>query len=342
MTTSLRVWLLLGHRRGDNNQVLALGEALGLPFETRTLSYRSTARPIMRLLPRSIRHLTRASRNRLEPPWPDLVIGIGRRSVPVALWIREQNTGRTRIVRLGNPRASPGLFDLVLTTPQYPVPAADNVVTLPLALTRFRAPVRPTGEETAFFDGFQRPHTLLSLGGNAPMWRLNRERLLAAIEERLRRATRDGGTLLIAPSPRTPAPTLELVRSSIAGSAHAAVLDPGIRYAAALADADEHLVTADSISMISEAILTAKPVGLIEVERTERGRLRLGDDPAAHGLRDPRRFWHHVEQLGLVGTVDAPRKGDVPDPAAIAVAALRSRVPDLFDLSKIHDWRSKT
>ena len=28
----LRVWALLGPHRGDNNQVLALAEALGLPF----------------------------------------------------------------------------------------------------------------------------------------------------------------------------------------------------------------------------------------------------------------------------------------------------------------------
>ena len=40
MTGAPRIWLLIGHRRGDNNQVLALGEALGVPFETRTMAYR--------------------------------------------------------------------------------------------------------------------------------------------------------------------------------------------------------------------------------------------------------------------------------------------------------------
>ena len=35
----MRVWALLGPHRGDNNQVLALAEALGLPFEEKWLSY---------------------------------------------------------------------------------------------------------------------------------------------------------------------------------------------------------------------------------------------------------------------------------------------------------------
>jgi len=35
--TAPYVWLLSRFRRGDNNQLRALAEALGLPFETKTL-----------------------------------------------------------------------------------------------------------------------------------------------------------------------------------------------------------------------------------------------------------------------------------------------------------------
>ena len=34
------VWVLLGPHRGDNNQVLALAEALGLPFRSIQLKYK--------------------------------------------------------------------------------------------------------------------------------------------------------------------------------------------------------------------------------------------------------------------------------------------------------------
>ena len=325
-----RIWLLLGPRRGDNNQLLALGEGLGLPFETRTLAYRKSARAIMKLAPSSIAHVTPQSRSWLEPPWPDLVVGIGRRSVPVARWIREQGGGAARLVRLGHPRAPSSWFDLVLTTHQYPVRDAANVVRLPLAMNRFTRPPAPTAAEQSLLDSLPRPHFLLSLGGNAPMWRLDHEALAEAVQTLLARARRERGTLIVIPSPRTSEGSLDLVRSAIGDDGNAMICAGELRYPVALGDADEHFVTADSVSMISEAIGTGKPVGLIAVEPDTRGRLRLSPDHDDGRLRDPRRFWKHVESLGLAGTVAHPRKGRAGDPVAIAVDAIRARLGDEF------------
>jgi mitochondrial fission protein ELM1 len=114
-----RVWLMLGNRRGDNNQMLALAEGLGLPFETKVLSYTQ-----LRRLPRFLRgarliSLTRRARRLIRPPWPDVVIGVGYPSVPVARYIRRQAGGSTRLVQIGNPRSGITDLDLVITTPQY-------------------------------------------------------------------------------------------------------------------------------------------------------------------------------------------------------------------------------
>ena len=99
-----------------------------------------------------------------------------------------------------------------------------------------------------------------------------------------------------------------------------------------LADADEHYVTADSVSMISEAVLTGKPVGLIPVEPDARGRRRIGGRPPEFTkLRDPRRFWADIRALGLVGTVDEPKAGKFEDPVETAVAAVRNRLGGVFD-----------
>ncbi|MEO7601850.1 MAG: ELM1/GtrOC1 family putative glycosyltransferase [Sphingomicrobium sp.] len=330
MSQAPRIWVLLGSRRGDNNQLLALAEALGLPFETRTLAYRRSARVLMRLFPSSIGHLTHASRAWLAPPWPDLVIGIGRRSVPVALWIREQSKGTARIVRLGHPRAPSGSFDLVITTPQYPVAEADNVVRLPLAMNRFADPPAPTAAEQSLLDSLPRPHFLLSLGGKAPMWRLDLGELGSAIDVLVARARREKGSLIIIPSPRTPPDAIALVQRVIANAGEAMLAGADLRYAVALADADAHFVTADSVSMISEAIATGRPVGLIPVEPDAQGRLRLGGGPDDNDLRDVRRFWRHAQNAGLVGTVEHPKKGRFDDPIAVAVAALRERLGPVF------------
>jgi mitochondrial fission protein ELM1 len=327
-----RIWLLLGSRRGDNNQVLALGEALGLPFETRTLSYRPMWGVLLKLFPTGLAHLRSASRRWLKPPWPDLVIGIGRRSVPVARWIRNRSEGRTKLVRLGHPRASNDLFDLVITTRQYPVAPADNVVVLPLALNRFRKPPKPTAEEQRYLGALPRPHLLLSLGGTAPMWQLDLAALRRAAATLTRRAEAAGGTLLVVGSPRTPDAAWSCVREVTSGSGSAALVASEVRYPVLLGDADEQFVTADSVSMISEAVLTGKPVGLIPVEPDSRGLRHFeGRDPSTTVVRDPRRFWADVEARGLVGTVDDPKRGEVEDPVETAVAAVKRRLGSPFE-----------
>ena len=332
MSHGPRIWLLLGSRRGDNNQVLALGEALGLPFETRTMEYRWLARAIMKLFPRGLIHLRPSSRRRLQPPWPDLVIGIGRRTVPVARWIRKQSGGRARLVRLGHPRASNALFDLVITTRQYPVPPGDNVVVLPLAMNRFRTAPEPTPGEQAWLDANPRPHLLLSLGGTAPMWRLDIAALREAAASLVKRAAATGGTLIVVGSPRTPGEAWDSIRQATKGSENVALVESEIRYPVLLIDADEQFVTADSVSMISEAVLTEKPVGLIPIEPDARGRRRIGrKDPSQTRVRDPRRFWADVQSRGLVGTVDDPKRGEVEDPVETAVAAVRTRLGSLFE-----------
>ena len=73
-----------------------------------------------------------AGRGELVRPWPDIVLGIGRRSVPAARWIRDRAGGRTRLVWLGRPRVALRHFDLVLASPQYAMPDAPNLVRLSL------------------------------------------------------------------------------------------------------------------------------------------------------------------------------------------------------------------
>jgi mitochondrial fission protein ELM1 len=326
------IWLLLGSRRGDNNQVLALGEALGLPFETRTLSYRPMWGVLLKLFPRGLSHLRSASRRWLKPPWPDLVIGIGRRSVPVARWIRDRSGGRTKLVRLGHPRAPNALFDLVITTRQYPVSADDNVLVLPLALNRFRKPPKPTAEEQAYLDSRPRPHLLLSLGGTAPMWRLDIGALREAAASLAERAAAAGGTLVVIGSPRTPGEAWQAVLEATQANDNVAIVTSEVRYPVLLGDADEQFVTADSVSMISEAVLTGKPVGLIPVEPDSRGRRQFeGRDPATTDVRDPRRFWADVEARALAGTVEDPKRGEVEDPVETSVAAVKRRLGGLFE-----------
>ena len=77
-----KVWLLLGDRIGDRGQVLSLAEALGWPYEIKNLQYLwpQYRRPTPYLGARLI-SLDIENSDKLEPPWPDLIISIGRRGV---------------------------------------------------------------------------------------------------------------------------------------------------------------------------------------------------------------------------------------------------------------------
>src|SRR5437868_3207352 len=133
-----RVWALLGAHPGDNNQILALAESLGVPFEAKDLRYNQWRHLHPRILGASLRSLTRQSRIMVAGQPPDLTISCGHRSVPVVQELRRRSQGRTRSVHIGYPRLSPDRFDLVVTGPEYPVPDHPHVLRIPLALSRAR------------------------------------------------------------------------------------------------------------------------------------------------------------------------------------------------------------
>jgi hypothetical protein len=93
--------------------------------------------------------------------------------------------------------------------------------------------------------------------------------------------------------------------------------------------ADSLLVTADSVAMVSDAVATGKPIGLIPVRPTFGGRLmmslmeRLRPGRRMHP-RDLRFFWEALNNEGLVGTVAEPRGGRVPDLNRIVATRVRA------------------
>src|SRR5688500_3705475 len=69
-----RTWVMMGHKAGDNSQILALAEALGWPFEIKRLVYRPTELLTNLAAPLTLAGIVRRKSSPLEPPWPDLII----------------------------------------------------------------------------------------------------------------------------------------------------------------------------------------------------------------------------------------------------------------------------
>lgn len=317
------VWLLLGPRPGDNNQALALGEALGLPFAIKRLDYNLLQRFSLRL-PATKASLKRGKCSTLDPPWPALVVAVGRRSVPVARWIKRQSGGRTRIVRIGHPRNQAQLFDLSITTRQYPLPDCGNVLLLPVTMSRFVPPPPPNAREQAWIDSLPRPIRLVAVGGPTKYWQLTPAPIVRALD------TGNHGCVVVATSRRTPADLVDCLRVLAADSDRVRLVERDFpSFSALLGEADEIFVTGDSLSMLSEAIQAGKPVAIIPVEQDRKGRRKLGSCPPVTGKnarrRDLRRFWDYLVEEGLAGTLDtgARKALEIPRPAAEAAAAVR-------------------
>src|SRR5438309_2504279 len=208
------VWVLLGPHRGDNNQALALAEGLGRPFRTIEMQYRWFAHLPALARSVSISQLTPEAQRKITPPWPSLVIGIGQRSVPVTRYIKEASGGRSTIVRLGDPMISPRYFDLVLTTAQYAVGEAENVIRLPINLTNSSG-IIPDRIEDRWLERFARPRRLVVIGGKTSLWRFDPKTVSEAIAELQARARIEGRSVLAVSSPRTSPELIEAARAEL-------------------------------------------------------------------------------------------------------------------------------
>lgn len=265
----MKVWALLGRRVGDNEQVLALSNHLGWPLETKQLAWKS---PLPHWTPVygrrvGLDNLTDEAKSALHEPWPDLVISVGWRSVPVAQWICQQ--GGAKHVQLGRPRAPLNLFDLVITAPQYRLPSSDNVLKLagPLIAQVHKKHLEDLDRWKSEFLDLPAPRIAVLIGGDAPPLQFTREAVTNLARRCNDLAETLSGSLLITTGPRTPPWALDLFSNQIEVPSFqnawgATDKNP---YSAFLELADLFVVTNDSISMAQEALSTGKPLFLFNI-----------------------------------------------------------------------------
>lgn len=320
------VWVLLYSRTGDNSQALALASSLGLPFEEKRLRY-NKLRDIGPHLGPSLITLEPETRPQLHGPWPEVVIAIGRWSVPVVRWIKARSRGKTRIIFLGNPRVNPRHFDLVISTLDYLGPRGSNVALARLPVAT--APPVPSTKTLTWVNELPRPRLLLLVGGPVKYWQLSTDQLHVALSHLIRKATALSGSVIVSGSPRTPATALALLSEGVAGVKNAKLAPSLVGGLGELFEAaDEIVVTGDSMAMVAEAVLTGKPVSILPLELSDFGWRKLGLEPARTELesnrRDLRRYWKDLWEQGLAGTIEEPRAAKVEESASSAARVAAS------------------
>ncbi len=267
------VWLLYGKHAGDNAQLDVLAAELAWPTQVRRLHF-----SILSRLPGWLKGASRCglqgSNPALAPPWPGLVLAAGRRSGNVARWIVRQSGGSTRSVLIGRPRAPLAAFDLVLTTPQYGLPARSNVLHLPVPLGRLAAPDATLLDQwRERWSALPRPWIGLLVGGDRAPYRLDPATARRLGEAASTLTTTTGGSLLVTTGPRTRPAAADALFAALPASAFRhryAAEQADNPYPAVLALADQFLVTSDSASMLGEAAATGKPLAVFPLPAQRR------------------------------------------------------------------------
>ena len=304
-------WVLSDGAAGNENQALALARALGFDADVLRLAARAPWRWFApRIGPGAPRAFGADFARRLRGELPRLAIGCGRQAALATRLLKQRGGDAIRCVQILDPRIDPSAFDLVIA-PEHDALRGGNVLVALGALNSIDdAWLERSRADWPAFASLPGPRTLLLLGGPTRALSLDRGywRGLAA-QVRLLLA-RDGGSLLVSSSRRSPPWLRDAARTAFAdipGVQWHGVADGPNPYAGFLAAADRIVVTPDSVNLLSEACATRVPVwihrpvrlagkigGFVDRLR-ERGRVRvLGDDafvePRIEPLRETARI----------------------------------------------------
>jgi len=304
-------WIVTEGIAGTENQCLGLAEALGVDPVIKRIKLRPLWRWFSPWLKWGIDGALAADSDSIDPPYPDILIASGRKSIGLALHIKKASGGKTFLVQVQDPHINLRRFDLVVV-PHHDKARGKNVVVTAGALHRVTAE-KITAEMEAFEALGRLPHPRLAvlIGGNSKAHRMTAKNARALAAQL--KAT--GASLMVTASRRTGVENTKILREALQGE-NFFFWDGqgGNPYFAMLGYADYIVVTEDSVSMASEAISTGKPVYIAKLEG--------GSDKF-------RRFHAHLQALGCT----RPFEGRLerwsyapPDDMARAVSEIRKRL----------------
>lgn len=263
------VWALHDGRVGIVNQVVGLAEAVGLPFVEKrfvaALPWSLLPPALWPARPASLARMGRPDSDALAPPFPDLLIAAGRVCAAAAIAVKRANGGRSFLAQIQDPRLGRRHFDLMVV-PEHDPARGENVVVTRGAVHRVTA-ARLAEAKDRFarrLAHLPRPLIAVLIGGANAAYRFDAARLATLADQLAALARRTGAGLLVTPSRRTGAAGERLLRERLAGLP-AIVWDGSGEnpYCAFLALADAVIVTEDSVSMVTEAASTGKPVHVV-------------------------------------------------------------------------------
>jgi len=273
------------------SQVRGLAQAVGLPYEVRTVNLRF---PWKKLWTSAIpvRESVFTSMDWLDTPHPpQLVIACGRQALMAALLVKSRWKNDVFTVYTQNPKIATSRFDLVVA-PEHDGLSGPNVFCTAGALHHVTSnTLKQAAQSTAArqLDRLRPRFAAVLLGGTNGCYQSTPD-VFAPLVQSLKQAVQQHDIdLAILPSRRTPTAVAQMFRSEFAGQHFFWDGTTENPYLASLALCSHLVVTNDSVSMISEAATTEKPVYVYHLpeKRTSKRFRRFHADFAERGITRP-------------------------------------------------------
>lgn len=267
---NIACWIVTEGMAGTENQCLGLADALNVAPQIKRIHLRGPWKYLSPYL--RIGNRWGLKGDALEPPWPDLLIASGRKSIAAALAIKKASKGKTFTVQIQDPRVKPSLFDLVVV-PSHDPTRGKNVIVTQAALHRVTPEKlrQEAGKFRSRLEKLPNPRVAVLVGGNSKVHALT-PTIMGDVAEMLENlAKKEGAGLMVTASRRTGIDNKAILHARLQ-NLNADIWDGtgDNPYFAYLALADYIIVTADSVSMVSEAISTGKPVYVVQLEGGSR------------------------------------------------------------------------
>ncbi|MEM1381322.1 MAG: mitochondrial fission ELM1 family protein, partial [Pseudomonadota bacterium] len=295
------IWAVSDGRAGMENQVLGLAEAIQRRIPASIVVKRLSIDPTIERLPRFLwgnpfNHLSRTS-DKLEPPWPDVFIGCGRRVVPFTRALKQQ----CYTVQTQDPRANPEDFGMVVP-PIHDKLSGQGVVPIqgsPNRLTKERLRIEGQLLKMSLPADIRLKTSFAAalIGGPSKAFRWTTE-VEDGILSSIGAAIEAGHFVLATRSRRTPPSFVDRLQYAFKpnkfwlwdGEPVGPIDNP---YFGMLGLADRVLVTEESANMITEAAFTGKPVHLLSMQggggkwkRFHEALIKRGVLKPSAGMRD--------------------------------------------------------
>jgi uncharacterized protein len=287
MSRRVSTWIVTEGLKGTENQCLGVAEALGVDPIVKRIQLNEPWKTLSPYLGFERSRTFSEAGDAIDPPWPDLLIASGRKSIAAARYIKKSSGGRCFTVQIQDPRIGREDFDLLVVPEHDPARGRNILVTSATPNRITSARLDEARAEFLQFAALPAPRVAVLIGGTAGKQVLTSD-MMRRLASQLRALDQSGHGLMVTTSRRTGVGNTAILKAELRDT-RAYIWDEKSAnpYFGLLAWADAVIVTSESMSMISEAATAGKPVYIVTLGGGKARHLKMQQNLRLRGaIRD--------------------------------------------------------